>query len=137
MNRLPQRFLNALLILAFLIVYLEWGKNNSVFLFQVEYDILFSGTGKWKSFIHPLIFAPFVGQLLLLFTLFQKNPKSRLSTIAILLMGLLVFFIFAIGLFTKNGKIIVFSLPYVLLTIIYFYKFRSRASQSGRQNPTP
>lgn len=128
MNRLPRRFLNVLLILAFLIVYLEWGKGNSVFLFQIEYDILFSGTGKWKSFIHPLIFAPFVGQLLLLITLFQKNPSSRLSTIAILLMGLLVFFIFAIGLFTLNGKIIMFSLPYVVLTVIYFYSTNKRRS---------
>jgi hypothetical protein len=127
MNR--QRLLNGLLSIAFLIVYLEWGKENSMYLFRIEYDILFSGTGKWKSFIHPLIFAPFAGQVLLLFTLFQKNPNWRLSTFAILLMGLLVFFIFAIGLLTANGKIIVFSLPFVILTVLHFYLFIKHKKQ--------
>ena len=120
MSGFKQRLLNFLLLISFVFVYLEWGQNSSVFVFEAEFDILFSGSGKWKSFVHPLILAPFLGQVLLLITLFQKYPNRKLSTIGILLMGLLVFFVFAIGFLSKNVKIILFALPYVLLTLTHF-----------------
>lgn len=129
MNDFKQRLLNLLVLISFLFVYLEWGQNNSVFVYEAEFDILFSGTGKWKSFVHPLILAPFLGQVLLIITLFQKSPNRKISTIGILLMGLLVFFVFAIGFLSKNVKIILFALPFVLLTLTYFLLARRSANK--------
>ncbi len=72
------KWLIILLLLAFLIIYLEWGKGNSMFVFQMEYEILAGKTDTKNVFMHPLVAIPFIGQLLLLFSLFQKQPNRTL-----------------------------------------------------------
>lgn len=123
-----QRLINIGLILSLMICYMEWGKGSSIFIYQAEYELFLQKNRNTDNFTHPLILAPFLGQLLLVFTLFQKSPSRRLTLIGIILMGLLVFFISLSGWLSLNIKTIASTLPFIILTIIHFvYGRRNKA----------
>lgn len=114
-----QRSINIGLFLSFFICYLEWGGGNSGFVFQMEYSVLTDNATK-ETFTHPFIFIPLVGQLIMLFTVFQKDPNRKLSLIGLILMGVLVSMILLVGLLGLNIKIIASVTPFVVLSVLFF-----------------
>ena len=115
-------------LFSFLVCYLEWGQNNSSFIFEVEYLILFQKSGKADSFMHPLILLPFVGQLLILYALFQKSPRKSLVFSGLSLMGLLVVLVLLVGILSRNPKIALSTVPFLLSSLWYIWVFRSTSS---------
>lgn len=99
---------------SFLICYLEWPPNNSAFVFEMAYMLLAQKTSDASTMLHPMVLAPFVGWLLLVFSLFQKEPNKRLVYAGIAMMAILAVLLFAIGLMGKNVKITLFALPFIL-----------------------
>jgi heme A synthase len=93
-----------------------------MFVFEIEWDVLFGDHDKKDSFMHPAIALPFIGQLLLLFTLFQKTPNRKLTITGIILMGLLVLLLLLIGILGLNFKIIASVIPFIGLSVFYFIK---------------
>jgi hypothetical protein len=73
------KLINGLLIITSLLGYLEWGKSNHMFLFQGEIEILSRLFVDFRSAIHPFTVFPLLGQVLLLVTLFQKQPRKWLG----------------------------------------------------------
>jgi hypothetical protein len=69
-----RKTLNLLLVLTSLLGYLEWGTGNKMFLFQGELLIITKLFSNPESVIHPFILLPLFGQVLLIITLFQKQP---------------------------------------------------------------
>lgn len=113
-----KKILNLLLIICSLCGFLEWGKNDHMYLFQAEAEImgkLFTNPG---SVTHPFILLPLAGQLILLFTLFQKIPNKFLTIIGVGFLGLLLGFMFIIGIIGMKYKIVISTLPF-LLTAAY------------------
>lgn len=113
-----RKITNALLIITSLMGYLEWGGSQHAFLFQAEatlFQQLF--TSPLKA-IHPFTIIPILGQLLLIVTLFQKTPNKLLTYLGIGGIGLLLGFLFIIGLMSANVKIIICSLPFILLSLV-------------------
>ncbi len=113
---MTKKILNILLIFASLIGYLEWGQNNSQFLFQIETEIIFKLFTNTTSIIHPLIIIPLAGQILLIISLFQKEPGRWLSFIGIGSIGILLLFILLAGILSMNVKIILSSLPFLVIS---------------------
>jgi hypothetical protein len=91
--------------------YLEWGTEESGFLFQMEINILRSGVA--QSLMHPAFLIPFFGQLLLLLTLFQSQPKRWMIYTGIGMLALLLVFIFVIGILSGNIKILLSAAPFI------------------------
>lgn len=112
------KLLNALLLLTSFIGYLEWGKDQNAFLALAEWDILKKTITTPQSVVHPLIIIPMISQLLLLFTLFQKNTSKFLTYIAIIGLGLLFAFITLAGLLSLNVKIVCSTLPFLIIVIV-------------------
>lgn len=112
------KLLIILLLLAFLIVYLQWGKEQSAFVYEMEYQILSGKTDTQDVFMHPLVALPFLGQLLLFFTLFQKRPNRKIIIAAIVLLGLLVAIVLLAGILSKNMRIVGSTLPFVITAIL-------------------
>lgn len=104
------------LLLTSLIGYLEWGGNNSTFLFQAEGEILSKLFNEPGSVVHPFTLLPMAGQLILIVTLFLKEPAKVLTYVGIACIGLLLGFMFLIGLFTTSVKVILSSLPFLVLS---------------------
>jgi hypothetical protein len=107
------------ILLSFLGCYLEWGGGHSAFVARVEYQVLL-GQPEAQNFAHPMIALPFVGQLLVLFTLFQKTPSRRLAAIGILLMAVLVLLLALIGILAANAKTGLSTLPFLALAAFHF-----------------
>jgi len=119
---LKARILNLLLILTSLIGYLEWGKDNAVFLFEAEAEIISKLFTDPTSVIHPFTLLPLMGQLILFVTLFQKKPNKVMTFIGLAGIGILLGFMFIIGLISLHYKILLSTTPFLVigfLTIRY------------------
>lgn len=124
---MKSKILTLLLIITSLFGYLEWGGNNSSFLFQSECDVLTKIFTEPKTVVHPFTIIPLVGQILLLITLFQKKPSKMLTYIGIACLTLLLGFMFFIGITSLNFKILTSTLPFLataIYTIFYLRKQR-------------
>src|SRR5690349_982310 len=112
------RLINVAILATSLICYLEWGGGNSGFLFQMEFE-LFRKDDLANSFTHVMVLAPMAGQLILLFTVLQKNPGRRLTAVGIGLLSVLVLMIFLVGILSLNYKIFLSTLPFILCAILF------------------
>jgi hypothetical protein len=110
-----KKILNALLILASFIGYLEWSGGNSGFLLQMELDIFKKASESLSSVAHPFVVLPLFGQLILLFTLFQKEPGKKITMVGAALLGLIMLMFLLIGILGANFKMIFAALPYMVI----------------------
>lgn len=115
---LKTKILNLLLLITSLLGYLEWGGNNHMFLFAAESEIVSKLFTDPKSVLHPFILLPLLGQLLLVFTLFQKTPSTTITYISIAGLGLLLGLMFIIGLISLNVKMILSTIPFIVVAFL-------------------
>ena len=116
------KILNVLLILTSLVGYLEWGGNNQLLLYQAELDIALKLINDPASVMHPFVLLPIIGQIILVLVLFQKKPNRTLTYVGIGCLGILLAFMFIIGIMSLNFKILLSSIPFItvaIYTIIY------------------
>jgi hypothetical protein len=121
------KLLNLLLVVTSLLGYLEWGGGQSVFLFQAEAELFAKALGDPAAVIHPFTVLPVLGQLLLLCTLFQKTPGRAMTYAGIGGVGLLLAFMFVIGLISMNMKVAASTVPFLTVSVVAI-----RAHRSGR-----
>jgi len=109
------------LILSSLLGYLEWGTSNKQFLIELEGTVILKLFSQPKSVLHPLILLPLVGQVLLLWNLFQKNVKTHLMLIGTGAIASLYGILFVIGILNLNMKILLSSLPFLFFASFGMY----------------
>jgi len=117
-NSMKSKILNSLLIITSLLGYLEWGKGHQMFLFQAESEIFAKLFNQPGNVMHPFILLPFIGQILLLMTLFQRQPGKILTIAGIAGIGLLIGLMLVIGCMGLNFKIALSTIPYLVLAAI-------------------
>lgn len=118
------KVLIALCFLTSLIGYLEWGSDQSMFLFQSEWDILQKLFTNPKSVVHPFILLPLFGQVLLLLSLFQKKPHRLMVYLGLAGIGILLLFMFVIALISFNLKITLSTLPFLVFSFLTIKRFK-------------
>jgi hypothetical protein len=123
---MKSKILNFLLIAFSLFGYLEWSGNQHIFLLEAEIEIFSKLFINPKSVIHPFIILPIIAQFLLLFTLSQKTPSKKLTYISIFGLGLLLGFMLFVGLVSLNYKIVISTIPFVLLSILTILHHRKQ-----------
>ena len=125
------KYLNIALILTSFMGYLEWGGGNSMFLWQGEIDIiekLFTNPG---SAVHPFTVLPLCGQLLLLVTLFQRTPNKWLTYAGMGGVGVLLVFMFIIGLISLNARVTLSTLPFIVTAVLVLRHHRASPAVGG------
>ncbi len=127
-SKMKSKILNFLLIITSLVGYLEWSGNNHIFLFKAEAEIFLKLFTNPLSVLHPFTILPLVGQILLLITLFQKTPNKTLSFISIAGLGLLLGFMFIIGLLSLNLKVIISSIPFIIVSVLAIRHYKNKMS---------
>ncbi len=115
---MKSKILNLLLIITSLFGYLEWSGNSHSFIFEAEVEMLIKLFTNPISTLHPFTMLPLLGQIILIVTLFQKKTNRTLTYIGIGSLGILLFFMFFIGLICINYKIIFSTIPFITLSII-------------------
>jgi hypothetical protein len=98
--------------------YLAWGNNQHVFLYQVEWDIISKLVSDPSSVMHPLVLLPLLGQLLLMITVFSKHPGKIVLLTGLGCIAILFLMMLLVGLLSSNMKIILFSIPYLIVALI-------------------
>ena len=122
---MKSKLFSFLLLITSLIGYLERSGNNHIFLFQAEIEVLQKLFTKPISILHPFTILPILGQLCLIVTIFQSKPNKKLIYFSILALGILLVFMFIVGIMALNYKIIISTIPFILVaffTIIPFIK---------------
>lgn len=112
------KILNGLLIISSLFGFLEWGQSSKMFLFQAEAEIVSKIFTNPTSVLHPFTILPLLGQLFLLITLFQKSPSKIMTYIGIVGIGILLFLMFIIGCISFNLKILLSTIPFLVLAYL-------------------
>ncbi|MBL7865477.1 MAG: hypothetical protein JNK10_11400 [Cyclobacteriaceae bacterium] len=118
------KLLNLLLIITSLAGYLEWGGGNSAFLFEAEAEVLSKIFTDAASVVHPFTLLPMVGQLLLLITLFQKKPGRLLTWTGLFGIGILLVFMFVIGIMSLNIKVALSTIPFLAVAVLTIRHYR-------------
>ena len=118
------RILNLLLLLSSLLGYLEWNGGNHVFLYTAEVDVFTKLFAHPLEVIHPLIVLPFLGQIALVLTVFQKVPSPFLTYLGIGCLGILLVLMLFVGLLSRNVKIILSTLPFLFLAVLVLLQFK-------------
>ena len=124
------RILNLLLIVSSLFGYLEWGNDNSSFLFEAEGELFPKLFTDPISVVHPFTMLPLAGQLLLVITLFQKRPNKWLTYIGMGGIGILLVFMFVIGLISLNVSIVISTVPFLAVGFLAVKHHRRLARQT-------
>ena len=123
---MKKKILNGCLILTSLIGFLEWGGGNKMFLFQGEIEVLTKLYQDPLAAAHPFTLLPLFGQLILLYTLFQKTPGRLLTVIGLGSLSVLLLFMFLIGLISFNYKILVSTIPFLITAILTILEVRKK-----------
>lgn len=114
------KIIKAFLLISFFFCYLEWGNNQSAFIFEVVFT-LFTEKFSLSNFSHPIILIGLISVIVLVISLFTTINQKLEKLIIILLTILVVFFLF-IGTISLRYKIILSTLPFLFLTNLYFIK---------------
>lgn len=125
-----KKLLNLGLLLTSLFGYLEWGTDQQAFLFQVEMELLLKIGNDIKAFLHPFILIPLAGQLMILYSLFQRTPGRKLSLIGLACLSTIMLLLFFIGLITLNIKILLSALPFII-TGIFVLRYNWKRKTKG------
>lgn len=115
--RINKRILNIGLLITSLTGYLEWGGGNQTFLGKAEWNVLLQLFINPEQAAHPFTLIPMLGQIFLLISLFIPKYFRLLTLAGIACISLLLYFMFAIGLLGMNIKILLSTLPYVILSV--------------------
>ncbi|HEY9113437.1 MAG TPA: hypothetical protein VIN10_01980 [Bacteroidales bacterium] len=125
---MKSKVLNMLVLISSLFGFLEWGGGNKMFLFQLEAEVFSKFIQDPLSTLHPFIILPFLGQALLLITLFQKKPGKILTYFGISGIGTLLLVMFLIGCLNLDFKILLSTIPFLAIsfyTIWYNMKIKT------------
>jgi len=107
--------------------YLEWGRDNAMFLFQGETEILRRLFTDPMSVAHPFVLLPLFGQIILLISLLPRTPHRLLSYVGIACLWLLLGFVCFIGVISLNWKIFVSTLPFLFVAVYTLKSSRGEA----------
>lgn len=87
-----------------------------MFLYQGEWEVLTKLVNDPASAAHPFVLLPLAGQVLLIVTLFQKQPGKWLTIAGVGAIGVLLVFMFIIGIIGFNLRIFGSTLPFVVVS---------------------
>jgi hypothetical protein len=129
---MKSKLFSILLLITSLIGYLEWSGNNQIFLYQAEIEVLTKLFTNPIPILHPFTILPILGQLCLIVTIFQSKPNKKLIYFCILALGILLVFMFIVGIMALNYKIIISTIPFILVSFmtIRFYREKSTTINS-------
>ena len=124
------RLLNASTVVASLVGYLEWGGDNSTFLWQAEWDVLARLAADFASVGHPFVLLPLAGQAALIISTLQRRPSAVLTCVGVGCLGLLLGFMTLIGIMGMNARVFLSTVPFLVVASLAMRHARHRLATS-------
>lgn len=113
-----KRLANIGILVSSLFGYMEWGKDQHSFLFEIEYELLFGQKNLLETITHPIVLASLSGQLLVFYCAITTNSSKKLNLLGLFLLGGLLLFILLAGILSANLKMIGSTLPFLIFAIL-------------------
>jgi hypothetical protein len=126
------RLFKIALFVTFLICYLDFGHDSSGFVGQIEYLVIKNLNAEISTLQNPLFILAFIGQILILISVFNSNHSNGLIFLGIKLLGVIVLLILIFGVFLLSVKMIVSTIPFISVLILYIVKAKSK--RKGESN---
>ena len=123
---MPCRILLIGILISFLMVYVEWGKESEFF-FQMQSDIFIHSGDTFNILLVPVVLVPFIGQLLLLFSAIKKPLSKRMGLTGIIFCSLPVILVLIGGFFVNSYKMIISTLPFFTFSFFFIRCERTKA----------
>lgn len=114
LKQLSARTIAALLLLSPLIVYLQWGKNQSEFLLHAEITVFKTLLSQPQQLNSPFVILPLLGQLLCLPNLILMYKSTKLLVLAAVLLSSLIVMVLFVSVITLNILSFVSVLPFIV-----------------------
>lgn len=115
------KMLNLGLFLSFFLCYLEWNNGKQhIFVAGAVWEILSNYKSYASNFTHPLILAGLLGLAGLLYSAIANKPRVWINVSSVALLSLVVALLLVIGILSKNWKMIFSSVPFAILSAIFF-----------------
>ncbi|MCC7029107.1 MAG: hypothetical protein IT257_02300 [Chitinophagaceae bacterium] len=130
------RVINAGLFFSFFLLYLEWGKTQAHFMFELAMLIFTKKANSLETLTHPIIVMLIGALSLTLISACSRKPNRVLNLIAVLLMSAFVLFVLLIGFIAHNYKIALSTIPYLSCSVLFFL-FRKIQSQKTEKSKPP
>jgi hypothetical protein len=119
-----RRLLNIFLLLTFQIGYLEWPPQHSMFVFEAAYEILSKTETLFSNLTHPIILLGLLAQLVLFMAAIVPKSNKKINAVGIVILGLLMLLFLLISLLSKNIKMFAAALPYLIISVYYFWNYK-------------
>lgn len=126
-----RKIMAALLLLSSFFGYLAWSGQKGMFIFEMEKQILWGLFDSPSDYIHPFILLPLFGQICIMTYIIHPKPKSLWLWLGLAGIGLLMFFLFFIGLIGQQWKIWLGAAPFVTFSILTMYYFNKTKIKNG------
>ena len=121
-----KKIINLGLLLSFLLGYMEWGGKYHAFILQAEAEVFSKAGSNPISVLHPFTLIPFAGQLLLLYTLFQKQPGKWITFTGLACLSLLMLLLLFIGILALRLKMIAAVFPFIAMGVFAILYYRKK-----------
>lgn len=118
--------INATLLTTSFLGYLEWEQNNHAFLGEAELQVIRQAVTTPSEILHPFIIIPLLGQVLLFYSLFKKQPGAGLSLIGMSCIGILMAFVFFIGIISRHWYTLISTLPFLFFAFLQLRMLRRK-----------
>ena len=125
------KLLNLALIITSLFGYMEWGGNNHMFLIEAEAELLKKAFINPLDVLHPFTILPFIGQILLIISLFYAKPSKYLIYTGMLCTGILMMLLFLIGILNLSLMMLACSLPFIIVSILIIISNRKQKQKEA------
>lgn len=99
-----------------------------MFLFQAEGEIISKLSTDPVAVLHPFTILPFLGQVILFVSLFKKKPGKIRVYIGMSGLCILLGLMFLIGLISLNYKVILSTMPFLIVTALTIKHFRMNSN---------
>jgi hypothetical protein len=103
------------------------GNRQQYILFQAEAEVFRKFFVNPLNVIYPFVLLPLFGQMVLVFTLFQKTPNRVLSLTGLSALSILMLLIFFIGIISFKWKILASSLLFIITGVFAVRVYRKKA----------
>lgn len=126
--------INYLLVISFLLCYMEWGVDQSAFVFQIHYEVFASGRNFADSILHPVILFGLSGEVCVLYAALAKRSFGRWNSLGVVLMGLVVMVLLTAGIASQNFRMIGSNVPFLVFAVMYYlHVLRLRKEAKARE----
>ena len=124
------RLIKIAILVSFLFCYLDWGHDQSGFIFQLGYEVLTKHADA-NSFMHPLVLAPFAGLIILLISIFLPGAAKGLTVAGMAMCGVLALMFLLVGILKMDFKIAGSTIPFLCFSSLYLVMARSKKKKDG------